>query len=316
MHIRRSPPKDLIERWLFELAEQVREAGLPCDTFYEDGFLGEELVLRCADPRGLLELKVARGGDKAKGATLLLLCETAEVVLAVLPGWHKQVSRLQNARRKFRHRVERMAAQLAARMPALHKEYPVEALERLRGLIADAAPMVGVEATFRSKAGDEDQGEGEGAGKKSRGERRYRARFAARVPTELGPRAALYYAGTRSFQLVGVARQRAAQELKARGVEDASAFAIRNPAAELLPLLVVGAAGAGAGAALAGLSERKAQKQDSSWDCDGCDALDGCDVLSDCDIGDIGGCDLPDCDSCDLPDLGGCDVPDCGGCDF
>lgn len=345
-----------IEDWLLALAAALREEpGAQCALAYDDRFRGDRIALTLRLMGGACELQVtrqvrsSREGGKGKGArelgaTLILLAEkerpaALQVLAERSSALHRGISRLRNARRKFTHRVASLAQQLQRRREVLALEFPQEPLEQLRALLPQATAMVGVEGRFRAgglkEDEDEDDGAVAGATRTPRREARYLARFGAWIPGgdgDEGGRAAIFYAGTRSFQLVGAAGRQAAQALHARAGEqggasgeaaltsvDPAAFAIRNPIGELRGL---GLAGAGAAAALAvvpALTNRQPTNQASTCDrLPDCDAGDVCEVLDCLDVlPDIGSCDLPDCNSCDVPDLS-CDVGSCDGlsCDL
>lgn len=354
-----------IEEWLLALATALRDAPLSeCALAYDDRFQGERLALTLRLPESACELQVSRqvrtrakpgkagaeprgAGAKEVGATLILLAQgehpaALELLVDRAAALHRGISRLRNARRKFIHRVLRMGRQLLQRREALGREYPQEALERLRGLLPEAAPLVGVEGRFRaggSEGDDDDGAEDAPAGKQqgasplgakaARAQRRYPARFGAWIPAgapaslsssaegvqvpRVAGRAALYAPGSRSFLLPGTAARLAAQALQQRAAaqgEDAgpasldpTAFAIRNPAPELRGLLLAGTAAAAALAVAPALSAQGPGPQQAGlWD-----------RLSNCDVGDV--CDVLDCLDV-LPDIGSCDLPDCNSCDL
>jgi hypothetical protein len=268
------------DAWLLFLASHLRGKGRACDLAYDDRRLGNLLALSVPTELGLCELDVHRVG---KGAVLILCAESASAVRGfadALGPLHRDVRRLDNAKRKFVHRVERMAAHLAETFEERSRQYPAEALGRLRELFPEAEPMVGIEGLFREREHEAESvafDPGEAADRRqSREARRYPTRFAAKLPTPAGGRAALHDPDTGLYRLCGEPEQELKPRLESHGGRPASAFAVAND-----PNALTTSAAA-------------------------VDVASGVVAASAC--GDCGGIDLPDCEGIDLPDCGGCDI--------
>lgn len=276
------------ERWLLRIAEHLRAQGLSCFLGYDDRHLGNHLYLAIPGDKGYSELVLLRGTrDKA---TAILLCEEPDAARALaqaLGGVHRSINRVRNARRRFSHLVERMAARLAQSFDRKAESYPQEALARLRQIIPDARPMIGTAAHrhIKSRARADEVQYGASISVMSAG-------ALAGNLAELPPRRALRYNPERRvFEAYGYAL-RAVQEL-ARSHGDVSGIVVPGAVTALT-------------AELAAAAEKP--QGDQSSDPSLADAAEfGLDVASDaCDcsslVPDIGGCDLPDCDTCDVPD--------------
>ncbi|MCI0457896.1 MAG: hypothetical protein L0Z62_13095 [Gemmataceae bacterium] len=273
----KNPP---VDAWLLFLASHLRGKGRACDLAYDDRRQGKFLALSVPTELGLCELDVHRVG---KGAILILCAESAgagRVLADVLGPLHRDVRRIDNAKRKFVHRVERMAAHLQETFEERSRPYPAEALTKLRELFPEAEPMVGIEGLFRERDHEPESirfDPGESADKRqAREASRYPTRFAARLPTPAGGRAALFEPDRSLFRLRGEAEQELPGRLAKQGNRPARDFAVANdPSAP---------AGSVTGA----------------------EAASSVVAASAC--GDCGGIDLPDCEGVDMPDCSGCDI--------
>ncbi len=270
--------KPPIDAWLTFIASHLRGKNRTCELAYDDERQGDLLALTVPGEAGLCELDVRR---RERGASLVLCAQSAaalRALLDVLGPLHRSVSRLENARRKFVHRVERMAEHLLETFEERSQQFPVEALQRLRELFPEAEPMVGIEGLYREREHEPESvafTPGEAADKRLAKEAsQYPSRFAASVPTPAGGRAALYEPERAGFRLVGAAHSQLAERLQRHGSRAPVEFAVSNDPNE--PVRTAAAAGTGY---LAGAS-----------------------------CGDCGGLDMPDCDVVELPDCGSCDI--------
>jgi hypothetical protein len=291
MAVQRAERELKLERWLVALSERLTARGLAPRLLYTDKARGDRLALVVATAAGLVELQVHRaahdeGAQGKAGAVLVLFAESKPALqgfASALGDLHHETPRIENERRKFYHRIERMAEHLLATFELRSAHFPVPALVNLRGWLGDASPMTGVEATFRTRdhepeatrlAAEPD------AHFRSREARRYLARYAARVAGPGGARAAPFVPATNGFRLGFV------------------------PAA---------ASVAAAGAMTAASGPRPPREEEARDD----SAIDAVEVGVDlAELGvdvaaggctDWGGIDLPDCDFIDVPDCGGCD---------
>lgn len=180
------------------LSEYLRERGIASRLLYDDRRGGNLLVLAARTPAGLCELTVER--HRYDRGRLVLVAESqqaAQKVAEALEGRYRGISRLRNARRAFVHRVERMAFELAETYATRAAEFPKEKLDDLRRLVPGAAAMVGVEGLIHERHHDESAAQvpealEESGGRRKRAARRYPSRFAVRIDTPGGPRAAQY----------------------------------------------------------------------------------------------------------------------------
>src|SRR5262249_23317965 len=197
------PPIDV---WLLAIANHLRGKGLACELTYDDHRLGNLLALSVPTPQGLGELDVRR---KKKGAVLIVCAESLaalRVVTDTLGPLHETVRRLENAKRKFVHRIERMVEHLESTFDERAEHFPKDALERVRELFPEAAPMTAIEALFRAKEHEPESVvfiPGAVDRRVARQARRYPSRYAVKVPTAAGERAALYQPERGLFQLRG-----------------------------------------------------------------------------------------------------------------
>ncbi|MGE3672674.1 MAG: hypothetical protein AB7K71_23580 [Polyangiaceae bacterium] len=318
------------ERWLSLIGERLKDHAWDVSTFYEDATRGNLLVLSAKDEAGLVELHVHRStkgptptGQRAPqdeqqrnvAATLLLFTESQGAIAGfskLISGLHRNLPRHHNAKRKFVHRVEDMARHLDETYGVRKKQFPADDFGKYKQWLADASPMVGVQASFRQRAKEKEQDGSwwdpsqwfESDQKKlARVAKRFPSRFAAGVRARGRKRAALYQNGAFALGgvlLTGAVLAQLAQDPGAleRIREDASNY-VNND----LDISVEGALDVAEFAY--DIGELAGEVASSgAGDCGGID-------LPDC-----GGIDLPDCGGIDLPDCGGIDVPDCGGCDF
>lgn len=282
---RKEKREQRFERWLAWVAMGLEAKDIEPRLLYEDRPQGNLMVLSAAT-KGLVELQVHRHG---RGGVLILVAESAQAATdfaEAVVGRHDKVPRRLNAKRKFIHRIERLAEHLPKTFDARKSEFPMPALKQLQTWLPSARPMIGAEATFRDKHEDEASSFDptkwfESADKKlAREAKRYPSRFAAMVQAGGKPRAALYTGA--AFSLGAIAL---------------SAEALAAPPAE---------------------QQREVVGEDVI------DLLDGAELAYElgAGVGDVGlelGAELPsagDCGGIDFPDLGACADIDCGGCDF
>lgn len=262
------------ERWLTEIAETLAKTGVTAHLFYADRMRGDRMILNASLDIGLVELQVHR---KQRGATVILLGETRPAIEHFadrIKKLHRQIPRRQNMRRKFVHRIERMAAQLSTTFDAREVAFPDQALRRVRQRFADAAPMIGVEARFRTGAFEDDAivfESGVRSGKRIA--KRYPTRYAVKLHIGERERAALYSPKRDSFLLVMPQDEPEKQDEEDIGVD------ILEEAVEI-----------------------ELEKYNEGYDfAVDAPAADGGHWY------DCGGLDIPDCDIVDVPDCGGCD---------
>ena len=282
------PPIDV---WLLAIANHLRGKGLACELAYDDFRLGNLLALSVPTPQGLGELDVRR---QKKGAVLMVCAEsvaTLRMVRDTLGPLHETVRRLENAKRKFVHRIERMVEHLEATFEERAQHFPREALERVRELFPEVAPMTGIEALFRAKEHEPESVvfvPGAVDRRTARQARRYPSRFAVKIPTGSGERAALFQPERGLFQLRGDVEKDLAARLRDKGKENLAHFALLHeqkppPSAPARTPVVRGEPVADAV------------------------TLNTCSACTDCAV-----C-LPDCNAVDVPDFSGCDF---SGCSF
>jgi hypothetical protein len=284
-----------LERWLVAVSDRLKQGGLAPRLLYTDKAKGDRLALVVPARAGLVEVLVHRAphaeDEQAKaGANLVIVAESKaalEEVASAIGALHRETPRLENERRKFFHRIERMAEHLVATFELRAAHFPHDAFERLRGWLGHASPMVGVEATFRTKEHEPEAtrlaAEPE-ANFRRRQANKYPVFFAARVAGPDGPRAAPFVPATNGFRL---------------GFKPAV-----HGVAAAAGAVAVGAMSAGA------IDESRRREHHEGGD----DALEVAVDLADLGVDvatggwtDCGGIDLPDCDFVDVPDCGGCD---------
>ena len=282
-----------IEVWLLAIANHLRGKGLACELAYDDFRLGNLLALSVPTPQGLGELDVRR---KKKGAVLIVCAESLaalRLVTDTLGPLHETVRRLENAKRKFVHRIERMVEHLEATFEERARHFPKEALQRVHELFPEAAPMTGIEALFRAKEHEPESVmfvPGAPDRRLARQARRYPSQFAVKIPTGSGERAALFQPELGVFQLRGDVEKELAARLRDKGDRNLKSFALAHeskarpsaPAPERAPAV------------------RGEPVADPV-------TLNTCAGCADCAV-----C-LPDCNAVDVPDFSGCDF---SGCSF
>jgi len=284
------PPIDI---WLLAIANHLRGKGLGCELAYDDFRLGKLLALSVPTLHGLGELDVRR---KHKGAVLIVCTESLaalRVVTDTLGPLHETVRRLENAKRKFVHRIERMVEHLEATFEERAQHFPKEALERVRELFPEAAPMTGIEALFRAKDHEPESVvfvPGAVHRRVLRQARRYPSRFAVKIPTGSGERAALFQPERGEFQLRGDVEKVLAARLRDKGNRNLGDFALaQEPKAQ------------------PSAPTPKRAPTVSDQPVPDAVTLNTCSACADCAI-----C-LPDCNAVDVPDFSGCDF---SGCSF
>jgi hypothetical protein len=286
------PPIDV---WLLAIANHLRGKGLTCELAYDDYRLGNLLALSVPTPQGLGELDVRR---QRKGAVLIVCAESVaalRVVTDTLGPLHETVRRLENAKRKFVHRIERMVEHLEVTFEDRAQHFPKDALERVRELFPEAAPMTGIEALFRAKEHEPESVKfvpGTPDRRVARQARRYPSRFAVKIPRAAGERAALYQPESGLFLLRGDVEKELAARLQDKDNRSLASFALiretKPPAATAKPVRPPATASTGTGT-------------------NGTTTLNAISGCADCAI-----C-LPDCNAVDVPDFSGCDL---SGCSF
>lgn len=167
------------ERWLLTIAEHLKGSGGQCVPRYEGQRGSDTLLLDVATGPGLGQLRVHRRG---KGALVVVLTESAAVARTLgteLERLARNTSRLANAKRKFVHRLARIAAELEARFAGHLPHLPVAALDAVQGRYPGTLPMVGVEGRYRHKDFDTPAGTTDARDK-------YGTRFGAKIPRTRG----------------------------------------------------------------------------------------------------------------------------------
>jgi hypothetical protein len=282
------------ERWLLDVAEALGAEGWRTRLGYDDRHRGDWLWLVMASPTtspqlAHLELQLER--KDAKSAVLTLLADTPDhlaLLTRALDGQHRQIRRLDNAKRKFVHRLERMAAHLLATFEQRRGGYPAAALDRLRGLFPAASALIGLEGSHRARKElsehrelDAEADAPAGDAHLTRQAKRYRPAFAASVP--LGEyRRAGRYRPRRGFHFGGDALALTRQLFESAAELEPADYAIAN--------------------AIEPDRSPDDQQRASALET----VVDVADTAA-----DVGGC-VVDCDWFDLPDCDVCDVPDCG----
>ncbi len=276
------------------IAERLKEFGHTGRLIYEDRQGGDRLALTVECAEALVELQVHRSGA---GATLVLLGESQPAIVEfekALDDYHRKLPRRHNAKRKFVHRVERMAEHLLTTFDQRRQQFPNADFKSFATWVPGSIPLVGVQTRFRTKEKEEGGSSFdptkwfEGADAKLKREaHKYPSRFGAKVTASGLPRAALY--GGAGFMLGGTAITQAmvANVAPAKGAQLTGPDAIDVGGVALDTAELAWDAGALLGE-LGG---------------SGLDALADAKATS----GDCGGIDLPDCDIVDVPDCSGCD---------
>ena len=283
-------PSTHLEQWLILIAERLRSASVKATLLYEDRYQGNELSLSMTAAEGFACLFVHRSASRK--AALIFVAESIEVVKAlakVLRALHKGVSRFENAKRKFIHRVERMLELLTESGEIRAREFPLEPLQKLRALFPEAVAMTGAEARFREREHEEGAVELETEELEEKEERRFPTRYGVKLQLGGQSHSLLYNGTTKRFIGKGAVALEALALLESRGAKE-EAFA--------LSLGVASVSGPLDESTLLGRHQTSNR------------TFADCYFVPDC--GNVGGCDLPDCDlpDCSLPDL------DCGGCDL
>lgn len=195
------------ERWLVFLAQRLRERAVAHELVYDGKYLGNRMALAVYSTAGLTELDVHR--TKKRGSVIILVSESLDALRQMkdaLWGLHRDVKRLHNAKRRFVHRVERMLDHLVNTFSQRAAKYPAEALERLRKRHDKASPMTGIETLWHEKEHEETEEAIDPRLLVKELERPARfcvTRYAARIVTSSGGRAALYRRETGAFAVVG-----------------------------------------------------------------------------------------------------------------
>jgi hypothetical protein len=285
-------PAPLIEEWLIMIAEKLRRAQCTATLLYEDRYQGNELALTIQLPNspGFACLYAHRSASRK--ASLIFVADslaTTKQINSVLLDLHKTVSRFENAKRKFLHRIERMLSFLQDSFEIRAKESPVAALEKLRGLFPSAQMMTGAEARFREKAHETGAVELEELDDKE--EKKFPTFYGVKITSKEKTYSALYYNNTKKFHAKGALIIEALALLEQKREKEDKYALLLGIAPQIEPFSESSFRS----------SSDASSSNSSTWHCD---------VAPDC--GNVGGCDLPDCD---LPD---CSVPDidCGGCDL
>lgn len=292
----KTPWTERLEVWLDALARRLSARGIPAQLAYDDAHGGQELVCAMTPAEGFCELQVRR---RDRAAEIVLLCESqaaAAALAGALAGAHREVGRLHNVRRRFYHRLERLARHLSLSFAARSSTFPRAQLALLQSRLPDAAPLSGARAAFRER-GEKERSRAildALTGREARRARRYPTCHGVKLcQAEDGScRAVLFDASQGRFRL---------------GVPLAAALTLAGVGLTAEALAPLGLAPADEGQ-LARRLEWAGEALDL-----GLDLPDALSTASGC--ADVGGCDLPDCDACDLPDLGGCacdlPLPDC-----
>lgn len=284
---------DQLEPWSIWLRDALAARGRPARLAYDDKVGGDVLLLSIdsGERDRLVELTITR---RARGRAHLTVLATSPAGAAAardaLGRMHDEVSRLANAKRKFVHRIERMLERLVATwderaaQPAPERD---AALERLRGALPEAWPMIGL-GFHTDVAGVDDHHTRDV----------YPSVFGAAVGLDGRWRGLAWEPERRRWlirngTLTALRRARPGVDLDAGGIT-------------LLEALGVGAAAVVATAAVAAAADIDTDVEGAGrQNARSCaDSMDPCDVL-DCSLG------LADLGSC-VPD---CDVLDCGALD-
>lgn len=288
------------EKWLLVVAEKLRAGGLTVHLAYGDRFMGSRLILSMSAAAGLATLFLHRSAERK--ASLVLVVESKEVLdllVTQLTGIHKSVSRFENAKRKFIHRIERMLELLQESYAIRAAEYPTAPFGKLFKIFPDAKTMVGLETRFRQKEHEEGATTLESDDIDEKEEKRFPTRYGAKIPHEEKAEVVLYNDAKKLFECSGKTAQKGQKLVSEQGgaPADFGLFFFDLPPVEMPPDDSWWSRGSN------GDPNNTSNSSSSSW----------CDVP---DCGNIGGCDIPDCDlpDCSLPDID-CGGLDCGGLD-
>jgi hypothetical protein len=288
-----------IERWMLEVAKRLSARGLACaKPTYDGEVLGDRIALSWGGAEDCGEVLILR---RERAARMILLASTSAAARAfrdALAGLHADVRRLHNAKRRFMHRLERMATHLADELELRARDAPRAEWAKVSGLIGEASLLIGIEVHTFGGSRDEEAREA-GASVDAdlpirKGlQKRYRTCYAVTLPSKAGVRAALWSPVRRMFVAspVSASRVRARCELRQRPPSD---FAL---ALSVAPLSSPAAAVV---ARVEGDVEVSAARETIDASTDVVEtAIEVAEAAGAC--SDIGGLSLPDC-SFDVPD--------------
>jgi hypothetical protein len=289
-----------IERWMLEVAKRLSARGLAgAKPTYDGRVLGDRIALSWGGAEDCGEVLILR---REKAARMILLASTSAAARAfrdALAGLHEEVRRLHNAKRRFMHRLERMATHLADELELRARDAPRAEWAKVSELIGQASLLIGIEVHTFGGPSDEEAGEA-GASVDAdvpirKGlQKRYKTRYAVTLPSKTGVRAALWSPARRMF----VASPVSANRVRARceGLQrPPSDFALALPVA-----LLSRPADAAVVARVQGDVEVSAARETIDASADVVEtAIEVADAAGAC--SDIGGLSFPDC-SFDVPD--------------
>lgn len=266
------------ERWLINVVAYIKgQQGVAFDLVSVGKRLGNHLIARCYFSAGLCEMHIIKRG---KGAVLILLVQNKDTAIQVhqtLSGMHKLISRFANAKRKFVHRMEKLAQQLSQRFDASQDQFPENAYSVLGTFSQSCVALTGLEALFRERRHEPDVVSVKTSETKtSRAEKRYLVRYGAFGKVSGDPHSFYYSITEDEFVMLHPAE-------KGQNEDDES---LSDLAQDSLETYI----------------DVKLDSYGKSSDASTAHPADGGAV----EAGDCGGLDLPDC--------GGFDVPDCS-CD-
>ena len=267
------------ERWLGTVSSWLGARQVPGRLIYEDRFKGDLMALPAQTVAGSVELQVHR---QAHGAVLLVFSdcrESAGALSHALDGAHRSIKRRHNAKRKFVHRLERMAQHLALTFDQRHQTFPAEPFARFQQWVARSRPMTGIEGLYRAKGHEEGTQAFRAVDASTavaREAHKYPTQHAAAIPSRGGWRAALHRQGHFVLGATPITQERLAAARQRKQSDEVDAE-------DLVDTVDIAAE---VGDVAAGVGEI---------------ALDTTTGAGDC-----GGIDFPDC-SFDMPDCGGCD---------
>lgn len=266
-----------LESWLIGLRDALAAGGSPARLYYDDRVGGDVLVLAVGgdDATRLVALTTTRRVHGQAHLTVLAADRSAAASLAAqLDAAHRDVPRLQNARRKFVHRFARMVRELDASWDARLASAPPghrEALAALQASSPAARPLCGL-GFHTDLAGAEDHHTRE----------KYPTLWGAALPTAAGLRAVPWDEHARVWSMSA-----------------STNAALGNPAVAM-PAAVIAGAGVVAGVAAAGFVIDPPVAQPSRKGSSSCDPScgDACDPSWAIDLASLGDC-VPDCGSLD-----------------
>ena len=274
-----------MEEWLILIAERLKSRGLFATPLFDDKYMGERPALDVDTGRGYLRLEVHKSPQK--GAILRLFVESVaagDKFIEALAGYHREIKRRENGKRKFIHRVETLARYLQLEYGDIWGASPEDDFQKLKKLFPESTILAGAAVGFRLRRKGMDEESAEFVAS-SRLKIRYFPAYAVRIQADSRQYLGVYVEAKNGFLFAEKALETLANALGTKGTLNPAVYGVANRnLSKISP---------------SGKSEKKKKKEENSdsifdlLDCIGCD---------DCGISHIKDIDLPDCDIVPLPD--------------